>query len=195
MLIYLRKFFLRNHLKYTLLYLNLPNGNDFASGQAADNRQLAFSLHASFTRAWLHNIINSYRSVRRRNHWICRLIPVQSSKATARRHSLHGYWRKHGSPAICTVRVADIRILHILKTTVPLPAFSVLPAAMDILACLNRVAAQKFTLEDIYRYERELQAKHPQNHHIRPKIRQQLQFLRDLGYITFMCHGKYQIIR
>ena len=45
------------------------------------------------------------------------------------------------------------------------------------------------------RYERELQAKHPQNHHIRPKIRQQLQFLRDLGYITFMGHGKYQIIR
>lgn len=40
-----------------------------------------------------------------------------------------------------------------------------------------------------------MQAKHPQNHHIRPKIRQQLQFLRDLGYITFMGHGKYQIIR
>ncbi|WP_295693952.1 hypothetical protein, partial [uncultured Oscillibacter sp.] len=27
-LTYLRKFFLRNHLKYTLLYLNLPSGND-----------------------------------------------------------------------------------------------------------------------------------------------------------------------
>lgn len=66
---------------------------------------------------------------------------------------------------------------------------------MDILACINRVAAQIFTLEDIYRYERELQAKHPQNHHIRPKIRQQLQFLRDLGYITFMGRGRYQIIQ
>ena len=64
---------------------------------------------------------------------------------------------------------------------------------MNILACINRVAAQKFTPEDIYRYERELQAKHPQNHHIRPKIRQQLQFLRDLGYITFMGPGNIKL--
>lgn len=91
-------------------------------------------------------------------------------------------------------RCGHTHITH-FENNRPVAGFSVLPAAMNILACINRVAAQKFTLEDIYRYERELQAKHPQNHHIRPKIRQQLQFLRDLGYITFMGHGKYQIIR
>ncbi|MFH0834112.1 MAG: hypothetical protein V2A63_01845 [Patescibacteria group bacterium] len=42
----------------------------------------------------------------------------------------------------------------------------------------------KFTLEDIYRSEKTLSKKYPR--HIKDKIRQQLQFLRDKNYINFL---------
>lgn len=61
---------------------------------------------------------------------------------------------------------------------------------MDVLNCVNKTA-QLFDLEDIYKFEEELQVKHPMNHNVRPKIRQQLQFLRDRGIITFLGNGKY----
>jgi type II restriction enzyme len=46
-----------------------------------------------------------------------------------------------------------------------------------------------FTNEDIYAFERELQALHPGNQNIRPKIRQQLQVLRDLGLLIHLRNG------
>ena len=39
-----------------------------------------------------------------------------------------------------------------------------------------------------------LQARHPQNNNIRPKIRQQLQVLRDKGVIEFLGRGLYRKI-
>ena len=36
-----------------------------------------------------------------------------------------------------------------------------------------------------------LQKKYPWNHNIRPKIRQQLQVLRDRGLISFLGNGQY----
>ena len=41
-----------------------------------------------------------------------------------------------------------------------------------------------FTNSDIYAFERELSELHPDNRHIRDKIRQQLQVLRDTGFLT-----------
>ncbi|MBQ1909890.1 MAG: hypothetical protein II170_08145, partial [Bacteroidaceae bacterium] len=41
----------------------------------------------------------------------------------------------------------------------------------------------------------ELQLKHPDNNHIHDKIRQQLQFLRDKGFVQFISPGKYCKIR
>ena len=41
-----------------------------------------------------------------------------------------------------------------------------------------------FTNDDVYAYERELEKLHPDNRHIRDKIRQQLQVLRDTGFLT-----------
>ena len=38
-----------------------------------------------------------------------------------------------------------------------------------------------------------LSKKHPDNHHIKPKIRQQLQFLRDKGYLEFVERGRYRL--
>lgn len=62
----------------------------------------------------------------------------------------------------------------------------------DILHCINGVDGDIFTLEEIYRYETVLLEKYPCNHNIRAKIRQQLQLLRDKGFITFLGNGVYQ---
>lgn len=65
---------------------------------------------------------------------------------------------------------------------------------MDILNCVNKLPAIEFTLNDMYSFECVLQNKHPDNHNIRPKIRQQLQILRDRGIIEFLGNGKYRKI-
>ena len=39
-------------------------------------------------------------------------------------------------------------------------------------------------MENIYYFEQELQDKHPDNHNVKAKIRQQLQLLRDRGFIV-----------
>lgn len=62
---------------------------------------------------------------------------------------------------------------------------------MDVLNCVNRISTQQFTLQDVYCFEKELQLKHPENHNVKPKIRQQLQFLRDKGLIQFLGNGQY----
>ncbi len=62
---------------------------------------------------------------------------------------------------------------------------------MDVLNCINKISSESFTLEEMYRFENVLQIKHPQNNNIKPKIRQQLQFLRDKGFIEFLGNGKY----
>lgn len=43
----------------------------------------------------------------------------------------------------------------------------------------------------MYHFEEMLAEKHPLNHHIKAKIRQQLQVLRDKGIIEFNGHGTY----
>ena len=64
----------------------------------------------------------------------------------------------------------------------------------DILIYVNKIDTIEFTLDDIYQFELELSAKHPQNNNIRPKIRQQLQELRDRKVIEFLGQGRYRKI-
>lgn len=64
----------------------------------------------------------------------------------------------------------------------------------DVLQCVNSVDRDEFTLSDIYRFEEMLSQKHPLNHNLRAKIRQQLQLLRDKGYIVFLGNGRYRKI-
>lgn len=49
-----------------------------------------------------------------------------------------------------------------------------------------------FTLADIYAKEAVLQAAHPENQNVRPKIRQQLQVLRDKSELTNPKPGTWQ---
>ena len=63
---------------------------------------------------------------------------------------------------------------------------------MDVLACVNKFDNREFSLEAMYKFENSLQLKHPANNNVRPKIRQQLQILRDKGFIEFLGNGKYR---
>lgn len=63
---------------------------------------------------------------------------------------------------------------------------------MDILNCVNKIPFEEFTLNEMYSFESELATRHQENHNIRPKIRQQLQVLRDKGFILFLGSGKYR---
>jgi type II restriction enzyme len=62
---------------------------------------------------------------------------------------------------------------------------------LDVLRCVRQLPT-RFALSDVYRFERELQQLHPDNRHVRDKIRQQLQVLRDIGFLRFVSAGRYQ---
>lgn len=64
----------------------------------------------------------------------------------------------------------------------------------DVLRCVERLYVT-FTLENVYSFAPELAAKHPKNHYVRAKIRQQLQELRDLGFLEFVSPGVYRRLR
>jgi type II restriction enzyme len=64
---------------------------------------------------------------------------------------------------------------------------------LDVLVCVERIKKQEFSLDDVYAFEGYLQAKHPENHNVKAKVRQQLQFLRDKGVIEFMGRGRYRM--
>ena len=62
-----------------------------------------------------------------------------------------------------------------------------------VLANVRKMGKTEFTLKDIYAYEEAMHAIYPKNSHVRPKIRQQLQVLRDLGYLEFPERGRYLV--
>lgn len=63
----------------------------------------------------------------------------------------------------------------------------------DVLACIEKIDKNEFTLEEAYTYEDYLAGLHPNNQHIKAKIRQQLQILRDKGILEFKSKGYYII--
>ena len=66
---------------------------------------------------------------------------------------------------------------------------------LDVMNCINKFENSMFTLEQMYKFEQILSIKHPENHHVRDKIRQQLQVLRDNGIIEFVGRGHYRKIQ
>lgn len=65
--------------------------------------------------------------------------------------------------------------------------------ALDIMKCIDMLGMKAFSLQQLYIYEAYLSARHPENHHIKDKIRQQLQFLRDKGFLEYEKRGFYKI--
>lgn len=64
---------------------------------------------------------------------------------------------------------------------------------LDIMNCIDALNKKDFTLDDIYAFEHDLALLHPNNKNIRPKIRQQLQFLRNKNYLEFVGNGTYKL--
>lgn len=65
---------------------------------------------------------------------------------------------------------------------------------LDVLNCVNQIEGRDFTLEQMYKFEDVLSKKHPDNNHIKDKIRQKLQILRDKGILEFRGGGHYRKI-
>jgi type II restriction enzyme len=104
----------------------------------------------------------------------------------------------------------DARI-HVVRAEVPTPPeavrsswrkFEFLRAAdsesrgwmADVLTCIRELRRDSFSLEDVYSFESRLKKLHSRNRYVRPKIRQQLQVLRDHGVIEFVGRGEYRIL-
>ena len=64
---------------------------------------------------------------------------------------------------------------------------------VDTLHLVERLE-ETFTLKQMYDFCDELKIKHPNNNHIKDKIRQQLQYLRDKGFVEFKGNGVYKRI-
>ena len=73
-----------------------------------------------------------------------------------------------------------------------------IPVAMrgwtvDVLNAIRGLGKAHFSLQELYKSESGLKELHPRNQNVRPKIRQQLQVLRDLGLIEFTTPGSYAV--
>jgi type II restriction enzyme len=64
---------------------------------------------------------------------------------------------------------------------------------LDIMRCIDILGKKEFNLDEIYAFEKDLRVLHPNNKHIKDKMRQQLQFLRDKGYLNFIGKGRYRL--
>ncbi len=64
---------------------------------------------------------------------------------------------------------------------------------LDVMRSIEKLGKREFMLDDVYAFENELSKLHPENKHIKDKIRQQLQVLRDKGYLDFVSRGCYRL--
>lgn len=64
---------------------------------------------------------------------------------------------------------------------------------LDVLWAVRELGKNVFTNADIYAYESHFQRLHPNNRHIRDKIRQQLQVLRDGGFLRQISRGVWEV--
>ncbi|MDH4227253.1 MAG: phospholipase D-like domain-containing protein [Deltaproteobacteria bacterium] len=62
----------------------------------------------------------------------------------------------------------------------------------DVFDCLTEVPKDIFSIDDIYSFSTRLKMLHPKNMNIKPKIRQQLQYLRNIGLLEFVKPGLYK---
>jgi len=65
---------------------------------------------------------------------------------------------------------------------------------LDVLRGVRQLGKTEFSLQELYAFEGQLRFLHPKNQNVRPKIRQQLQVLRDLGLLRFGARGNYRAV-
>jgi type II restriction enzyme len=64
---------------------------------------------------------------------------------------------------------------------------------IEVMKCVDAIGKREFQIDDVYAFEDRLSRLYPDNRNVKPKIRQQLQFLRDRGYLDFMARGYYRL--
>lgn len=64
---------------------------------------------------------------------------------------------------------------------------------LDVLNAVRRLGKAQFATSDMYAFTRELEELHPDNRHVKDKIRQQLQVLRDRGFLTQAERGVWGV--
>jgi type II restriction enzyme len=64
---------------------------------------------------------------------------------------------------------------------------------IEVMKCVESIGKEEFQLDDVYAFEDVLSDIYPNNRHVRQKIRQQLQLLRDVGYLDFVSRGYYRL--
>ena len=64
---------------------------------------------------------------------------------------------------------------------------------IEVMKCVDLIGQQEFELQDVYAFEPRLSLLYPNNRHVREKIRQQLQVLRDTGFLTHIRRGRWQL--
>jgi type II restriction enzyme len=65
---------------------------------------------------------------------------------------------------------------------------------LDVLNIVKSLNKTEFKLKEVYEHEDLLAKFHPDNAHIQPKIRQQLQELRDMKLVKFLGDGHYLLL-
>lgn len=64
---------------------------------------------------------------------------------------------------------------------------------LDVLNAVSRLDKKEFSTSEAYACERELEQSHPDNRHVKDKIRQQLQVLRDMGLLQHVERGVWRM--
>jgi type II restriction enzyme len=64
---------------------------------------------------------------------------------------------------------------------------------LDVLNLVRKLGKKEFTNSDAYTFARELEQLHPDNRHVRDKIRQQLQVLRDAKLLIHVSSGLWRL--
>ncbi len=62
---------------------------------------------------------------------------------------------------------------------------------LEVFQCINQIESINFKLDELNEFIPYLKNKFPENNNVEAKIRQQLQFLRDIGLIEFKTKGNY----
>jgi len=107
-------------------------------------------------------------------------------------------------------QIPDAGKIFVLKNGVPQPKDTVLAEwkrtlflrsesleargwLIEVMKCVESLGKREFEIDDVYAFDQHLSRLYPGNQNVRPKIRQQLQYLRDRGYLDFMRRGYYRL--
>lgn len=87
-----------------------------------------------------------------------------------------------------SVRAQHQRLLPLKQIAAPERGWT-----LDVLNVARGLGRHEFTNEDIYARSDELRRLHPENRHVTDKIRQQLQVLRDAGFLDHIGRGRWRL--